>query len=134
MIVAVDFDGTLHDGEWPSIGKPREGAVEAMRQLKDDGHHLIIWTCREGLANYEMVWWLRRNGIPFDDVNVNEPSHVAEYGNDCRKVYADVYVDDKQVGGLPSWRKIYRYINWLHRKEIRAVHSRIELTDGFINI
>ena len=49
-------------------------------------------------------------GIPFDRVNDNHPDGIARHNNNSRKVYADVYVDDKQVGGLPMWQDVYKYI------------------------
>ncbi len=39
MIIAVDFDGTLHDAEYPNIGEPVKDAVEMMRRIHEDGHH-----------------------------------------------------------------------------------------------
>lgn len=110
MIIAVDFDGTLHTGKWPGIGSPAPYAVEIMNDLKKAGHYLIIWTCREGKQQTEMVNWLLENGIPFDRINDHHPDSIKTYGGDARKVYAHLYVDDKQVGGLPMWRDVYAYV------------------------
>lgn len=110
MIIAVDFDGTLHLGKWPGIGIPSPYAVEVMNKLKKAGHDLIIWTCREGKEQTEMVNWLLEHKIPFDRINDHHPESVKRYGNDSRKVYAHLYVDDKQVGGLPTWQEIYEYV------------------------
>ena len=110
MIIAVDFDGTLHDGEYPNIGEPLKDAVTVMRQLHDEGHTLIIWSCRAGAAYDEMIRWLEGMEIPFDCVNEQDPDNMAAYGNDTRKVYADVYIDDHNIGGIPPWRTIYRKI------------------------
>jgi hypothetical protein len=128
MIIAVDFDGTLHDGEFPHIGKAKRHAIEVMRKLREAGHTIIIWTCREGLDKDLAVNWLTSHDIPFDHVNSNEPEHMKLYDNDCRKVYADIYVDDHQVGGLPSWRKIYRYIRRVDRQ--MRMRRYIDLTGG----
>lgn len=110
MIIAVDFDGTLHTGTYPNIGEPRPGAEEYMKKLKADGHYLIIWTCREGDVLLEAINWLLSQNIPFDRVNDHELENKAKYGGTTRKVYADLYIDDKQVGGLPTWEEIYRYV------------------------
>ena len=107
MIIAVDFDGTLHTGKWPGIGAPAPYAIEVMKRLHDDGHYLIIWTCREREQQTEMVNWLLEKGIPFDRVNEHKPGSVEQYGYASRKVYAHLYIDDKQVGGLPTWNGIY---------------------------
>lgn len=106
MIICVDFDGTIHDGQWPAIGEPREGAKEAINNLRAEGHYIIIWTCREGQQQTEMVNWLLAQGIGFDRVNDHEPGNLAMYGTATRKVYAHCYIDDKNVGGLPSWGEI----------------------------
>lgn len=110
MIIAVDFDGTLHTGNWPGIGAPAPYAKEVMQGLKDEGHYLIIWTCRERERQTEMVNWLLENGIPFDRINEHKPGSVELYGYASRKVYAHLYIDDKQVGGLPTWSEIYDYV------------------------
>lgn len=107
MIIAVDFDGTLHNGEYPGIGTPATDAVTVMQKLRNDGHYIIIWTCREGNLLTEAINWLLSNNIPFNRVNDHEPENKAKYGGNTRKVYAHLYVDDKQVGGLPSWPEIY---------------------------
>ena len=111
MIIAVDFDGTLHKAEWPEIGDPTPGAVEAMRRLKDDGHYLIIWTCREGKYRYDMYDWMVKQGIPFDAINDNNSNLAKEFGYNARKVYADIYIDDHNLGGLPSWTEIYSIVS-----------------------
>lgn len=110
MIIAVDFDGTLHSDNWPGIGAPVENAVEIMQKLKADGHYLIIWTCREGQRQTDAINWLLENNIPFDRVNDHHIETCKTYGCVSRKVYAHLYIDDKQVGGLPSWHDIYKYI------------------------
>lgn len=110
MIIAIDFDGTLHSGKWPQIGAPTPYAIEMMKKLKEDGHYLIIWTCREGERQTEMVNWLLEKEVPFDRVNEHESSSVKQYGYASRKVYAHLYIDDKKVGGLPRWDEIYEEV------------------------
>lgn len=110
MIIAVDFDGTLHMGAFPDIGTITPDARAMMQKLKEDGHYIIINTCRCGNEELAAINWLLEQNIPFDRVNDNNPSNTAKYGSNSRKVYAHVYVDDKQVGGLPPWKDIYKYI------------------------
>lgn len=113
MIIAVDFDGTLHDADYPQIGNPKKDAVSVMRQLHDDGHSIIIWTCRAGAYRDEMVRWLEAMSIPFDYVNSHDEGVLKKFGTDTRKVYADIYIDDHNIGGLPSWKTIYKKIQKL---------------------
>ena len=115
MILAIDFDGTLHMGQFPEIGIPMPYAIEILKQLKADGHYIIINTCRSNGDLLEAINWMLEKGIPFDRVNDNNPYMVARHNNNSRKVHADVYVDDKQVGGLPMWPDIYKYIASLRK-------------------
>ena len=110
MIIAVDFDGTIHDGQWPRIGEAMPGAREAINALRAEGHYIIIWTCREGRQQTEMVNWLLEKGIGFDRINDHQPDQVVAYGSDARKVYAHCYVDDKNVGGMLPWKDIAAWI------------------------
>ena len=110
MIIAIDFDGTIVENRYPEIGDPIPDAAETIRYLALDGHYIIINTCRSNDDAIAAVNYLRRECIPFDAINDNHPEHIEKYGNNCRKIYAHCYIDDKQVGGLPKWSEIYRYI------------------------
>ena len=48
MIIAIDFDGTIVEHEYPEIGPLKEGAVKALKAFKKAGHKIAIWTCRKG--------------------------------------------------------------------------------------
>lgn len=110
MIIAIDFDGTLHDGEYPHIGNPKDHVQQVMQQLINDGHYLILWTCRHGDLLTDAINWLLSNNIPINRINAQNPANVEKYGDNTRKVYAHLYIDDKQVGDLPDWQTIYMYI------------------------
>jgi len=132
MIIAIDFDGTLHAGKWPAIDAPVTDAIKVMQQLKADGHYLIIWTCREGEPQRQMIDWLVKNNIPFDCINDHQPGTTEFYGYASRKVYAHLYIDDKQIGGLPSWERIYKYVCKVEKayKETKAKeYDVISLTE-----
>ena len=43
----------------------------------------------------EAVEWCRKWELEFDAVNENLPEIIERYGSDGRKIYADVYIDDK---------------------------------------
>ncbi len=110
MIIAIDFDGTLHTGKYPNIGTPQPYSVQVMNELHADGHYLIIWTCRENQQQTDMINWLLEHKIPFHRINDHAPEMAKLYKNNSRKVYAHLYIDDKQVGGLPTWDKIAQYV------------------------
>ncbi|GAB6121640.1 HAD family hydrolase [Dysgonomonas termitidis] len=124
MIIAIDFDGTLHTGEWPGIGAPAPCAADVMQALKDKGHYLIVWTCREGDAQRDAVNWLLENNIPFDRVNDNNPAQTEIHNANSRKISAHLYIDDKQVGGLPSWPDILDYVEKLEADYKQLQHGK----------
>ena len=127
MIIAVDFDGTIHDGQWPRIGEAMPGAREAINALRAEGHYIIIWTCREGRQQTEMVNWLLEKDIGFDRINDHRPDEVAAYDSNARKVYAHCYVDDKNVGGMLPWKDIAA---WIRRQE-EAYRGRLRTPAKF---
>lgn len=116
MVIAIDFDGVLNASPFPDVGGEVKGAKEAMLQLKEQGHELIIWTCREGESQIKAINWLLDRGIPFDGVNCNSEKNIEKYSNDCRKIYADLYVDDRCVGGWKGWEVTLSYIRLIEEE------------------
>ena len=111
MIIAVDFDGTIVEHEYPKIGKEKIFATETLRQLINDGHRLILWTVREGELLDEAVEWCRQRGVEFYAVNKDFPEeNISKNEQFSRKIKADVWIDDLNIGGLPDWGTIYRII------------------------
>lgn len=94
-IIAVDFDGCLCTNAWPEIGEPNMALIKRLIAARNDGDKLILWTCREGEALSRAEHWCAGYGLFFDAVNANLPEMNALYGNDCRKIGADIYIDDR---------------------------------------
>lgn len=94
---AVDFDGTLCTNKWPRIGEPRYDIINWIKQLRDDGHKIILWTCRCGMPLVDAIVWCADHGLFFDAVNDNLEEHKLAFGGNSRKVMADYYVDDKAL-------------------------------------
>lgn len=94
-VIAVDFDGTLCKEKWPDIGDPNTALIEWLISRQTMGDKLILWTCRVGDMLDHAVMWSLKHGLKFDAVNANLPENIEKYGNDCRKVFADIYLDDK---------------------------------------
>ncbi len=113
MIIAVDFDGTIVEHRYPSIGKAKPFAVETLIQLNRDGHKLILWTLREGALLKEALDWCESQGIRFYAVNSNYPDQSMVFDSDSKsaKISADLYIDDRNIGGIPSWDRIYQIIS-----------------------
>ncbi|MCE8193180.1 hypothetical protein JFY65_03210 [Porphyromonas gingivalis] len=127
MIIAVDFDGTLFRDAFPAVGEVMPGAVDAMRALHRAGHYLIIWTCRYGDRLLDAVSALVAHGIPFDRINDHNPENIRQYGGEAgKKVYAHIYIDDKNLGGFPGWEVALKEISRVEdeyarrRKGLRA--------------
>lgn len=96
-VYAVDFDGTLCESVWPGIGAPNMALINHLINRKLQGNKIILWTCREGERLQEAVEWCKRYGLKFDAVNDNLQELKDEFGNNPRKIAADVYIDDKAV-------------------------------------
>lgn len=100
VVYAIDFDGTIVENEWPHIGKVKAEVTGFIRQLQDIGDKWILWTMREGKRLDEAVAFLHSIGLKPDAVNDNLPDLCTAFGNNPRKVFANVYIDDHNAGGL----------------------------------
>jgi hypothetical protein len=109
-ILAIDFDQTICLSKYPKCGPMRPGASSVIRRFAEQGYGIVINTCREGLALADAINWLHDHAIPYHYVNCNFPHLINEYGADCRKISADVYIDDKCLTGLPNWGEIEEII------------------------
>lgn len=116
MTIAVDFDGVLCASPYPEVGVLVAGARQAMEELRAMGHTLIIWTCREGQDQTDAINFLLRRGIPFDGINCNREDNIRHYQNDSRKISADLYIDDKCIGGWQGWAAAMAYIKSIERR------------------
>lgn len=94
-IIAVDFDGTLCANVYPEIGTPNLALITLLKRLRTEGCQLILWTCRCGALLEEALEWCRQFQLGFDAVNENVEETLQKYGTDSRKVFADVYIDDR---------------------------------------
>lgn len=96
-IVAVDFDGTLCENAYPEIGAPKQEVIDAVKSYRKYGWRVVLWTCRNREQLEHALEWCKAQGLEFDAVNTNIPEVQATFGGDTRKVFADVYIDDKNV-------------------------------------
>ncbi len=112
MTIAVDFDGTIVQDRYPEIGSEYPFAIQTLKMLLEEGHQLILWTVREGKTQEEAVEWCRQRGIEFYAVNKDFPEEDVEKNTSySRKLKADVFIDDRNVGGIPDWGMIYQMIH-----------------------
>jgi len=109
MKIAVDFDGTIVEHRFPRIGKVMPFAFETLKALQKKKHDLILWTYRAGKELDEAVEFCKKNGVEFYAINKSYPEEI--YNNDIsRKIYADIYIDDRNIGGFPGWSAIWQII------------------------
>lgn len=124
MVIAVDFDGTIVQDRWPKIGKFRFGAKFVLKWLAKHNHVLILNTCREDKLLLEAVYFLFSNGIRFERENGNIYERIKEYGTDCRKISADLYIDDRSVGYW-NWPLVFLRVLLMDvRKKIYQIISK----------
>lgn len=112
MTIAVDFDGTIVEHRYPEIGEEVPFATDTLKQLIADRHKLILWSVREGKLLDEAVEWCRQRGVEFWAVNRDYPEENGAGSNNhfSRKIKADIFIDDRNIGGLPEWGLIYQMI------------------------
>lgn len=121
-IIAIDFDGTIVKDNFPEIGEMIPGAKEAINQLYADGYTIIIWSCRAGIKKARAIEWLVMNGIKFHRFNESCPTNVALHGGkDTRKVFANLYIDDRMMFKLPTWDEIY----WIVRDLVPTYGDKV---------
>lgn len=131
MIIAVDFDGTIVQHKYPEIGSEIPFAIESIIALQKEGHQIILWTYRTEEMLFEAVQFCENKGLEFYAVNSNYPEEEFD-DTISRKIYADLYIDDRNFGGLPDWEHIYGSISTQNsdsRKESKTKKVLIHFLD-----
>lgn len=127
MLIAVDFDGTIVEHRYPEIGKEIPFAIATLKRLQAERHRLVLWTVREGELLEEAVAFCRERGLEFYAVNSNYPEEVRdENAPVCRKLKADLFIDDRNVGGLHDWGVIYEMVHnrWSYDRYLQELHNQ----------
>lgn len=110
LIFAIDMDGTIVENTWPEVGADLPMAELTIRALAAKGHHLILWTCRTGVHLERAVSWFKDKGIK---VVINDDTWQTKrwMGPGNRKIFADVYLDDRSFPPFPGWQAVWdKYI------------------------
>ena len=56
--------------------------------------------------------WCRKRGVEFYAVNRDYPEETMQNNNHfSRKLKADYFIDDRNIGGLPDWGQIYQMVH-----------------------
>lgn len=123
-VIAIDFDGVIVDDCYPEIGGLKEDASHSLNLLSKH-FTIIVWTCRSGLDLEAVRRFLDEHKLPYDYLNENTRENKRLYANDSRKVFADLYVDDRVPGGFPGWKKTIELIYSDLRNEQTTEHYRL---------
>ncbi len=136
MKIAVDFDGTIVEHKYPEIGLEMPFAFETLRAMQKQHHQLILWTFRTGSTLDEAVEYCRKNGIEFYAVNKSYPEELFDEKEVSRKVEADLFIDDRNIGGFPGWGEIWQMLNPHEhpsiREQLRNLPSGKKSPDGWL--
>lgn len=123
-IIAVDFDGTICENKYPECGDPNVMLIHALKTARSKGAHLILWTCRTNDALCDAIEYCAKNDLYFDSVNQDAPIIQSRWGDHSRKIYADIYIDDK-AAGLDSWMfELDSALKKEHSKELDCVSEK----------
>lgn len=125
-IIAVDFDGTLCENKWPEIGMPNEELIEYLKKRQTNGEKLILWTSRNEEQTKEAVEWCKKYGLVFDAVNDNLPEIVEAFGGNCRKIFANEYIDDRNRS-ISSCREKSSMERWAENDESEYVKRKMKI-------
>lgn len=123
LTIAIDFDGTIVENRYPKIGKPLLFAIESLKKLQQEGHQLILWTYRTGDELKEAVAFCNKKGLFFFAVNKSYPEE--KFDNSLsRKIQADIFIDDRNIGGLLGWGEMYQSLSLEFSK--KELHKKIK--------
>ncbi|MCW3076570.1 MAG: hydrolase [Bacteroidetes bacterium] len=135
-VIAVDFDGTIVEHKYPAIGKEMLFAFATLKALQQKGHKLILWTFRAGNTLQDAVEYCRKNGIEFYAVNKNYPEEIYDE-NISRKINADIFIDDRNVGGFLGWSDVWQTLHpegekFHHQLRNSEAHHNYNKSEGSI--
>lgn len=100
MRICIDLDGTLCELKQPGQSyadvAPLPGAAERLRELRANGHEVVLQTARHmkscngdvgkvlARVGATTLEWLERHGFEYDEIHFGKPN-------------ADLYIDDRAL-------------------------------------
>ena len=109
-ILAVDFDGTMVEDKYPQVGKPMLFAVETLHKLHNEGYQIVLWTYRSGKALEDAIEFCKKNKIELSGINNSYMNEEFDEKTQSRKINADYFIDDRNIGGFPGWGEVYQIL------------------------
>ncbi len=102
IIIALDFDGTLCDSDFPELGPSLDAEFWLQRAAEvDDRVEYVLWTLRTAERLAEAARWCGSQGIALASVNEHPLQNRFEERQGfemARKLFAHVFVDDRGLG------------------------------------
>ncbi len=95
LYICIDFDGTIVDHAYPSIGIPIPYAIRWMKRWIELDAQLILFTMRSNQGLKEAIKYLDENDLKFYGYNHNPTQRE---WTDSPKVHGHIYVDDAAFG------------------------------------
>lgn len=117
MKIYLDFDGTVVEEEYPTIGKYNEDSLETVRKLQDAGHEIILNTRRADFNNStfeEAIEYLNASDKINKITNIQEYKIEPDYWDwKIHKRDNELYIDDITPGiPLIPTGKYYKKVDW----------------------
>ena len=110
FILSVDFDNiVVNNIDYPKKMELIPNAKKIINKWYDRVH-IVMSTCRTGIDLKYAVDFMKKHEINYDEINDNVKYKVAAWGVNCRKIYADLYIDDKNIECLR--------VDWLNYDDI----------------
>ena len=131
MVIAVDFDGTIVEDDYPNIGEPKIFAFETLKEIQKAHHQLILWTNREGEELKAAVEYCQKNRIEFYAVNSSYPEEKYD-GSASRKINCEVFISHKNVGGMMGWGELWQEIKIISGED-KLYEKEKALKEGFMD-
>ena len=118
-LIAVDFDDTIcfgiNDDPSKTVYRFDMNAIRILKNFQKRGGSIILWTCRSGKALTDAMNEMAGIGFYPDYINYDHKMTIAKWGDNGKKVYADLYIDERNhIDRKVDWDQIEE---WLTREE-----------------
>ena len=109
--IALDFDGTVVEHDYPYIGKENGNCSEILKRwVKEYNVEIILDTMRGGKMLQDALKWFNDREVPIFSVGKHP---IQESWTDSTKAYALFSIDDRNVGCPVKYDGKKRYmVDW----------------------
>ena len=112
--------------------------IAYLKKRQSNGDKLILWTSRNEDQTRQAVEWCKAQGLTFDAVNENLPEIIEAFGGDSRKIFANEYIDDRNLmielfrekSNMELWAENEVALACKHEVALACKHEAPERKDG----